>query len=120
MKWFSLSQIFCYSDEHFKRKDIFNPLSLTKSEDGAAERHDELSVLEHLGLGLELHGPHHQDDHAGHEEGHAEVEQGQSPAETLVAVTENRWMNENLMSASCFVKGLIIPVDKLIKSDNEG
>ena len=93
MKWFSLSQIFCYSDEHLKRKDIFNPLSLTKSKDGASERHDELSVLEHLGLGLELHGPHHQDDHAGHEEGHAEVEQGQSPAETFIAVTENRWMN---------------------------
>ena len=82
------------------KEKIFSIHCLTKSKDGAAERHDELSVLEHLGLGLELHGPHHQDDHAGHEEGHAEVEQRQSPAETLVAVTENRWMNgldENLM-----------------------
>ena len=74
-----------------KKKGYFQPIvSLTKSKDGAAERHDELSVLEHLGLGLELHGPDHQDDHAGHEEGHAEVEQGEPTSETLVTVTENR------------------------------
>ena len=57
-----------------KKEDIFNPLSLTESEDGTAQGHDQLPVLEHLGLGLELHGADHEDDHAGHQECHAEVE----------------------------------------------
>ena len=60
-----MSQIFCYSKEHL---NIFNQLSLTESEDGTAQGHNELPVLEHLGLGLELHGADHEDDDAGHQE----------------------------------------------------
>ena len=87
----AMSQIFCYSKEHLKKKMIFfNPLSLTESEDGTAQRHDELPVLEHLGLGLELHGADHEDDDAGHEECHAEVEERQLTSETLVTVAVNR------------------------------
>lgn len=73
-----------------KKDDVFNQLSLTESEDGTAQRHNELPVLEHLGLGLELHGADHEDDDAGHQECHAEVEQWQLTSETLVTVTENR------------------------------
>ena len=69
---------------------------LTKSEDGAAKRHNDLSVLEHLGLGLELDGADHEDDHAGHEECDAEVEERQAASETLISITENRewWIDK--------------------------
>ena len=70
-----------------KEDDFFQP---TESEDGTAQGHDELPVLEHLGLGLELHGADHKDDDAGHEECHAEVEERQPTSETLVTVAGNR------------------------------
>ena len=57
---------------------IFSTNFLTKSEDGTSQSHDDLSVLEHLSFRLELHHTHHQDDDSSHQEGDAEVEEGQS------------------------------------------
>ena len=64
---------------HVQSWDTLNIFTnfLTKSEDGTSQSHDDLSVLEHLSLRLELHRTNHQDDDPSHQEGDAEVEEGQ-------------------------------------------
>ena len=121
MKWFSLSQIFCYSDEHLKRNDIFNPLS--HQIQGWRSRASRWTVCTRTSRPRAWTARPRPPGLSRRPWGRSR-RSGAGTADPRDTRRRNwkqmRWMNENLMSAWCFVKGLIIPVDKLIKSDNEG